>query len=38
LAIIARLDSLDDRTMLVAVLLAENEIEWFDPSERERVQ
>jgi hypothetical protein len=36
LAMIARLDNLDDRTMLVAILLAENEIEWLDPRQRQR--
>jgi hypothetical protein len=38
LAIIARLDSLDDRTMLIGILIAENEIEWFDPNQRQRTQ
>jgi hypothetical protein len=33
---IARLDDPDDRTMLVAILLAENEIERLDPGQRRR--
>jgi hypothetical protein len=36
LAMIARLDP-DDRTMLVAILLAENEIERLDPETRQRL-
>jgi hypothetical protein len=36
LAMLARLDDPEDRTMLVAILLAENEIEWLDPSQRQR--
>jgi hypothetical protein len=38
LAMIARLDDLNDRMMTVVVLLAENEIEWLDPSQRQRAQ
>jgi hypothetical protein len=36
MALIARLDDPDDRTMLVAILLAENEIERLDPAQRQR--
>jgi hypothetical protein len=38
LAMLARLDDLNDRTMLVAILLAENELEWRDPAQRQRAQ
>jgi hypothetical protein len=36
MALIARLDDPDDRTMMVAILLAENEIERLDPAQRQR--
>jgi hypothetical protein len=35
---LARLDNPEDRTMVVAILLAENEIERLDPGQRQRLQ